>query len=153
MPKKNGLTPKQAAFVQEYLIDLNATQAAIRAGYSERSAKEQAARLLTNDNVKDAVERAQKARDKRVELTQDYVLKNVIEILEACRASDDQSNALRASELLGRHLAMWTDKKVVGADQSLKEFLAGVSESSGFVLGPTAAIAGSALEDEQPLPH
>jgi phage terminase small subunit len=46
----SGLTPKQEAFVVEYLRDLNATQAAIRAGYSRRTAKQQGARLLTANN-------------------------------------------------------------------------------------------------------
>jgi hypothetical protein len=49
MSRENDtLTPKQARFVQEYLIDLNATQAAIRVGYSKKTATEQASRLLTN---------------------------------------------------------------------------------------------------------
>jgi phage terminase small subunit len=47
----SGLTPKQEAFCREYLIDFNGTQAAIRAGYAEGSAKVQASRLLTNANV------------------------------------------------------------------------------------------------------
>ena len=52
----SGLTPRQARFVKEYLVDLNGTQAAIRAGYSSRTANEQAARLLANISVKAAVE-------------------------------------------------------------------------------------------------
>lgn len=52
------LTLKQERFVAEYLIDLNATQAAIHAGYSERTAKQQGSRLLTNADVSAAVEEA-----------------------------------------------------------------------------------------------
>ena len=52
------LTPRQARFVDEYLIDLNATQAAIRAGYSERGAHVPGAELLTNRKVSAAVEKA-----------------------------------------------------------------------------------------------
>ena len=52
------LTPKQEAFVAEYLIDLNATQAATRAGYSAKTANEQGSRLLANVNVSQAVQQA-----------------------------------------------------------------------------------------------
>ena len=53
-----NLTPKQQRFVEEYLIDLNATQAAIRAGYSEKTAQEQSSRLLSNVMVQEAVQKA-----------------------------------------------------------------------------------------------
>ena len=58
MAKKGELTPKQEAFVREYLIDLNATQAAIRAGYSAKTAKDGAAQLLANISVKKAIDAA-----------------------------------------------------------------------------------------------
>lgn len=50
-----ALTPKQQRFVDEYLVDLNATQAAIRAGYNEKTAKQQGSRLLTKVDVSDAI--------------------------------------------------------------------------------------------------
>lgn len=74
------MTPKQEAFVREYLIDLNATQAAIRAGYSVKAAKEQASRLLTNANVATAVEKALSARSDRTLINADYVLNRLVEI-------------------------------------------------------------------------
>ncbi len=69
------LTPRQARFVDEYLIDLNATQAATRAGYSARTANEQGARLLANVSVAEAIAVAQAARAARTHITQDQVLK------------------------------------------------------------------------------
>lgn len=74
------LTAKQRAFVREYLIDLNATQAAIRAGYSEATAKEQASRLLTNVHVAEAVAAAMKNRAQRTDITADRVLKELAKI-------------------------------------------------------------------------
>ncbi|WP_368647735.1 terminase small subunit [Castellaniella ginsengisoli] len=74
------ITPKQARFVEEYLKDLNATQAAIRAGYSQRSAKQRAAELLALPHVQAAVSEAQAARSKRTEIDQDYVLARMVEI-------------------------------------------------------------------------
>ena len=75
-----ALPPRQARFVEEYLKDLNGARAAIRAGYSERAAKEQASRLLTNANVADAVARAQAERSARIGLTQDRVLEELAAI-------------------------------------------------------------------------
>lgn len=63
------LTDKQEKFVLEYLVDLNATQAAIRAGYSEDTAKQQGSRLLTNVDVRAAVNRQQAAAAEKIELT------------------------------------------------------------------------------------
>ncbi len=73
------MTPKQQKFVQEYLIDLNATQAAIRAGYSERTANEQGSRLLTNVSVRSAIEQAQEERSKRTKINADWVLATLAE--------------------------------------------------------------------------
>lgn len=67
------LTPKQAAFVNEYLVDLNATQAAIRAGYSEASAEQQGSRLLSNGKVALHVQAALDARAERTQVTADMV--------------------------------------------------------------------------------
>ena len=73
----DSLTPRQAAFVSEYLIDLNGTAAAIRAGYAPNSANEQAAQLLaglSNPAIPEAVERGKAQRLSRVNMTQDTVL-------------------------------------------------------------------------------
>ena len=71
------LTPKQARFVAEYLIDLNATQAAIRAGYSEKTAQAIGAENLTKPMVAAAIHAAQTERAKRTEITQDRVLQEL----------------------------------------------------------------------------
>lgn len=77
---ENELTPKQRAFVREYLIDLNATQAAIRAGYSERSAHVEGVRLLKNAKIDAAVSSAMKMRADRTEITADRVLRELAKI-------------------------------------------------------------------------
>lgn len=128
MPK---LTDKQTAFVREYLVDLNATQAAIRAGYSERTAYSVGQRLLKNVEIQRAVAAAQAKRARRVEVTQDYVLSNLVEVVERTmqrapvldrkgeQVTDeegravwtfDAKNANRALELLGKHLGIFADK-------------------------------------------
>ena len=74
------LTPKQAAFVQEYLIDLNATQAAIRAGYSEKNADKIGSELLGKTRIQTAIQAALKRRAKRTEITQDRVLRELAKL-------------------------------------------------------------------------
>ncbi|WP_429375083.1 terminase small subunit [Paenibacillus sp. DS2015] len=75
-----ALTAKQKTFVQEYLIDLNATQAAIRARYSIKTAEQQASRLLSNVKVQEAIQKAMGQREKRTEITQDRVLQELAKI-------------------------------------------------------------------------
>jgi len=71
------MTDKQSLFVQEYLIDLNATKAAIRAGYSKRTATGQASRLLTKVKVQKLIQGAMKEREQRTGITQDRVLREL----------------------------------------------------------------------------
>ncbi len=72
-----ALTAKQQRFVAEYLKDLNGTQAAIRAGYSPKTANEQAARLLANVSVRSSVDEAIAQRSARTEIDADWVLKRL----------------------------------------------------------------------------
>jgi len=75
------MTPKQQRFCDEYLIDLNATQAAIRAGYSEKTAKEQGSRLLTNVNVKLYIENRMEEKEKSLIADQDEVMKYLTAVM------------------------------------------------------------------------
>lgn len=74
------LTDKQKRFVAEYLVDLNATQAAIRAGYSEKSASRIAVELLNKTQVSEAIQKAMKDREARTEITQDKVLEELARV-------------------------------------------------------------------------
>lgn len=69
-----SLTPKQQRFVEEYLVDLNATQAAIRAGYSSRSANRIATENLSKPVIREAIQRAKAERSQRTQITADRVL-------------------------------------------------------------------------------
>lgn len=88
------LSPKHQRFVAEYLIDLNATQAAIRAGYSERTAKQQGARLLTNADIAAAVDKAGEERTERTKIDADWILKRLAEEADADVGDlfDDEGN-------------------------------------------------------------
>lgn len=102
------MTPKQERFVEEYLIDGNATQAARRAGYAH--AKTQGPRMLENVGIVAAIAAAQASRVQRVQVTQDYVLQRLM--MEAEREGEGSSHAARVSALekLGKTMAMFTDK-------------------------------------------
>jgi phage terminase small subunit len=104
------LTARQARFVEEYLLDLNATQAAIRAGYSARTASANAYRLMAHDGVQQAIQDAQKARAARLQVAQDDVVAGLH--AEAQDRSERSSHSARVAawELLGRHLGMWPQK-------------------------------------------
>lgn len=75
-----ALNDKQQRFVDEYLKDLNATQAAIRAGYSAKTAYAIAEKLLRKAEIQEAIQAAMKARSKRTEVTQDRVLQELARI-------------------------------------------------------------------------
>jgi phage terminase small subunit len=122
------LTEKQQRFVEEYLIDLNATQAAIRAGYSAKTAYSSGQRMLKNVEVARLIEDGMKARSIRTELTQDWVLERLKENVERAMQAEEivDSKGVRTGEyrydggvangalqLIGRHLAMFTDKQEV----------------------------------------
>ena len=74
------LTEKQERFVEEYLVDLNATQAAIRAGYSPKRASEQAYQLLQKTTVQEAIQAKKREREWRTQITQDAVLRELAAI-------------------------------------------------------------------------
>ena len=116
---------RQIIFVEEYLIDLNATQAAIRAGYAERSATVTASKLLTKANIQAAIQIAQLARSERTQITVDKVLEDIELIkLNAMQQEDDgkmfnHAGALKACELQGKHLKMFVDKVEHSGGQTL----------------------------------
>lgn len=144
------MTKKQQRFIEEYLIDLNATRAAIRAGYSPDTAKSIGSENLTKPDICTAIEKAQAERSRRTGINQDRVVQelakvaflNSVDVIDmdaatirgeanrddtACIASIKVKtiptesgtitereiktyDKLRALELLGKHLGMFTDK-------------------------------------------
>jgi phage terminase small subunit len=75
-----NLTPKQERFVEEYLIDLNATQAAIRAGYSQRTARSIGEENLRKPEISEAIQAAKAERSERTHITQDRVLQELARV-------------------------------------------------------------------------
>lgn len=122
---------RQKRFVTEYIIDHNATQAAIRAGYSERTARSQGQRLLTNVDIKNAIKELQnRIRDKNIaeakeveeflslsmrgEIKEEVVVtENIGDFASKARLIKKQLSGrdrIKAAELLGKRYALFTDK-------------------------------------------
>jgi phage terminase small subunit len=112
----NGLTPKQERFCQEYLIDMNATQACIRAGFSARTADSVGSQLLRKSKVSEYLkQKAQSVADK-LGVNAEYVLsatKSVHELSKPTIHKADATVALKALDFMGKHLKLWDndDKK------------------------------------------
>lgn len=96
------LTPKQQRFADEYIVDLNGKQAAIRAGYSEKTAEAQASRLLSNAKVQCYIQKRKQDRVERTEITQDMVLYEL--------ASIAFSNAADYAKVVEKEATIQTDE-------------------------------------------
>jgi phage terminase small subunit len=132
------LTIKQDMFVKEYLKDLNGTQAAIRAGYSTKTANRIANQNLSKPDIRSAIEKAKQERTERTKIDADYVLTQIQEYLEHCFGRKpikktvnvegeyqtievkefNQTGTGKALELLGKHVAVqaFKDKKEIQAN-------------------------------------
>lgn len=104
-----GLTVKQRTFIQEYIIDKNATRAAKRAGYSEKSAYSQGQRLLKNVEVAQEIELGLREQSEKLKITAERVLKRIAEFAFEER-SQRASDTLKACELLGKHFKLFTER-------------------------------------------
>ena len=147
--KKKKLTPKQQRFVSEYLKTGNATEAAKRAGYSEKTAFRIGAENLQKPAIARAIERAQDRRNDRLELEEDFELKKAIEIMRLCMEpnhvygfdgkpmKDRDGNYVMQFDSKGANMALQTIAKIrgkfvqkvqVGFADSLAEQLEAVGE-------------------------
>ncbi len=130
------LTEKQKRFCEEYLVDLNATKAYIRAGYSEKGARVSASQLLANPNVSEYVYQLREKQKAKTGVTTEYLINSFKEIADRCmqkvpvmvweldeegnrvkvQATDDEGNGIwefdgatanRSLELLGKHVGFF----------------------------------------------
>lgn len=128
-----NLTDKQQRFCEEYLVDLNATQAAIRAGYSEKTAQEQGSQNLSKLMVRARIEALQKERSEKLSIDAEWVLRRLVSISDRCMQAEpvmvfspadkamvhkedeegnrlyqfDSSGANRATEMIGKHIGFF----------------------------------------------
>jgi len=164
MAGRRPYSEQKKRFIQEYLVDYNASQAALRAGYSPKTAHVQGARLIREPKIKAEIDAARGKLLKRVELSQEYVIENLREVAERCMQAapvkDKKGNpvyienaqgeivpayvfnaasATRAFELLGKHMGMFSDTLKVTGDMKH-------SGSISFVNKPDAELEARILE-------
>ena len=127
-----GLTPKQKRFADEYIISGNATDAARKAGYSERTARQTGAENLSKPYIKDYIEKRlseienSKIADQKEILrllteharreSTEYELTKTGEVVET---PTSVANAIKAAELLGKRYGLWTDRQELSADMDI----------------------------------
>ncbi len=99
------LTDKQKRFCEEYIIDLNGAQSAIRAGYAEGSARVEASRLLSNDNIQDYISELQQKKSEELNITFNDIAKGVysIAINEDARDNDKLKAYDQLSKMFGHY--------------------------------------------------
>lgn len=131
---KPKLTDKQEMFCLEYLIDLNATQAAIRAGYSKKTAQAIGAENLTKPLISERITKAFNERIEKTKIDAAYVLKMSDELLKRCMVEGDgfhPSGAGKALELIGRHVDVKAfDGESSGSDQPIQKVVIEVISAS-----------------------
>lgn len=101
------LTPRQSRFVKEYLVDMNATNAAICAGYSRKTAKSQASRLLTFVDVKFEIQRRQQEDETRLRIDRDKVLDHLGKVIELAEANRDPRTMILAAAEINRMMGYY----------------------------------------------
>ncbi|EMG5773573.1 TPA: terminase small subunit [Yersinia enterocolitica] len=138
------LTDKQELFAREYLKDLNATQAAIRAGYSEKTAQVQSSRLLSNVMVQQRVSELASERNSRVGIDADYVLRQAVKLHERCMQEVEPITDRRGDEILdedGKTIFGFDAKgaaaalKLVGEHISVQAFKVNVKTEHAGMIG------------------
>ena len=121
------LNEKQKQFCEEYIIDLNGTQAAIRAGYSKKTARAIANENLTKPNIQEYLKELIDSRNKRTQITQDDVIADIIKVKDRCMQNEavldkegnetgiykfDSNGANKALDMLMKHTGGYeTDNK------------------------------------------
>lgn len=145
------LTPRQHRFVIEFLVDLSPKAAAIRAGYSAKTAGPAGSRLLANVNVKAEIAKRQARVSDRLEITVEKVLRNLEDHMTAAAEAGQFSAAIKAAELHGKHIGMFverTEGKITIIDtidrppqETREQWLARTQKELNGALGTTAGTA------------
>ena len=121
------LNEKQKQFCEEYIIDLNGTQAAIRAGYSEKTANRIASELLSKLDIQEYICELKNKRSERVRYSQDELMRDILEVKNRCMQANpvldkegnemgiwkfDSTGANKALDILAKHVGFYeTDNK------------------------------------------
>lgn len=137
---------KRLDFAEQYLKDFNATQAAIRAGYSPHTAKQQGSRLLTNVDVRARIGELQDEAAERNRVEIDEIIGKLRGAYDEAMSDGRYGAAVRAAELLGKHIGMFSDKVQASvshtylnaSEEDLTAEIARLAQIAGIELGMSA---------------
>lgn len=139
-----AMTVKMDRFCQEYVVDYNGTEAAVRAGYSDKRAAAQASTLLKREDVMERIAELQKEQAQRLGLSADRVVMELWEIYKRCMQAEpvmewnadahayvpsdakytfDANGAVKALKLIGEHIGMWNRKELKLTDETAQSKL------------------------------
>ena len=102
-----ALTARQSRFINEYLVDMNATNAAVRAGYSVRTAKSQASRLLTNVNLQTEINSKNQEVEKKLEIDREGVLNALVSAIDIAKEQGDPIAMISACAELNKMMGYY----------------------------------------------
>lgn len=136
----NALSEQQKLFIKEYLVDLNATQAMIRAGYSKAGADVEGCKMMKKPKIANAIQAQMDKRAAKIEVTAEYALRTVLDCIERCKQAEpvrdkegmptgeykfDAGAVLKGAELLMKHLNILGSSKVeVSGKVTLEQLVA-----------------------------
>lgn len=119
----DALTPKQRQFCEEFVKDLNASKAVIRAGYDTKYPNRIGVQLLSNPGIKIATDALLLQKSNNNDVTKDYVLRKIVSQVEKAEKNNNPNAALRGLELLAKHLGMFVERKEIsGPDGGAIEY-------------------------------
>jgi hypothetical protein len=153
MDTPGKLTDKQQRFVEEYLVDLKAGPAYKRAGYKAtgNAAEAAASRLLRNVKVQTAITEGKAARSARVEITQDYVLRQLKSEAEDHGDGSSHSARVAALKLLGLHVGLFGDKiELSGKDSAPIPLAVRFVEALKVLTDGSPPVAAGAVAEDRP---
>jgi phage terminase small subunit len=120
------ISKRQKQFVNEYLVDRNATAAAKRAGYAEGSAHNAGCVLMKKPEIMAAIQKKEIKICEKLDLSVEKIISQIEDVRKECMANQDYRAALKALEMLGRHIGMWReqiDVNVKSAHMLIVEYL------------------------------
>ena len=139
--KGSKLTPMQEIFLQEYMVDYNASRAILKAGYKTKNPNRLGTDLLNHPLIQKELSERTKERRERMELTVDYVVNKLVSIVEETEAGNPNA-ALRGLELLAKHLGMLKEKtEISGPNGGAIEYEQKVKEDAANLESAIARLA------------
>lgn len=106
--REKRLKPKRLKFIQEYLKDFEGTAAAIRAGYSEHSARFMASKLLANKDVKAELDQQIKEYQKKNTIRREFIVEKTLKLLAECETDKDRKTLIKALDMLNKMSGQYT---------------------------------------------